>query len=231
MLEINTWRNPYNAGFSTTRPRKVIIEKGLTTLVGCNGAGKTTLLMNIREQCKKENIPFMDYDSLKEGGSQAFESCIVGEDFGLANALYSSSEGEAVKLSFGNMLTKAREFLKTGFYNTLHNRIFSSMDERKEMTDRRRVFLFDAIDSGLSIDSVAEVRNIFDLILKDGKALGIDVYIIVSANAYEMARNAPCFDVAAGKYVKLEDYETYRSFIMKSRERKEKRNQRTKKAE
>ena len=49
------------------------------------------------------------------------------------------------------------------------------------------------------------------------------VYIIVTANGYEMARNENCFDVYNGKYVKFKDYEDYRQFVLKSKEIKEKR--------
>lgn len=55
MLKIKTWRDPYDAGFSTTRPKEISINEGLTVLVGCNGAGKTTLLMNIKDQCRTDN--------------------------------------------------------------------------------------------------------------------------------------------------------------------------------
>lgn len=37
---INTWRDPYDEGFSTCRSRQITIHSGLTVLVGCNGSGK-----------------------------------------------------------------------------------------------------------------------------------------------------------------------------------------------
>lgn len=37
---INTWRDPYDEGFSTCRLKQITIKSGLTVLVGCNGAGK-----------------------------------------------------------------------------------------------------------------------------------------------------------------------------------------------
>lgn len=53
---INTWRDPYDEGFSTCRLKQVTIKSGLTVLVGCNGAGKTTLLQNIKSELKKETF-------------------------------------------------------------------------------------------------------------------------------------------------------------------------------
>lgn len=225
MLKIKTWRDPYDAGFSTTRPKEISINEGLTVLVGCNGAGKTTLLMNIKDQCRTDNILCLYYDNLKEGGSRAFEAAVIHK-IELANALYNASEGEAVKINFGTVAAKIRQFLKMGL----------ASKNKKLLENNRRVLLFDAIDSGLSVDSVVEIRNVIDLILDDAKKIGIKVYIIISANEYEMARKAPCFDVASGKYVELQDYEAYRDFIINSRKRKDKRNEagekrRAKKAE
>lgn len=33
---IKTWRDPYDAGFSTCRKKQIEIQQGLTVLVGCN---------------------------------------------------------------------------------------------------------------------------------------------------------------------------------------------------
>lgn len=226
MLNIKTWRDPYEGGFSPTRPKEITINEGLTVLVGCNGAGKTTLIMNIQEQCRKDKIPCLHYNNLSEGGSRAFGASLANGNFGLAAGLYDASEGEAIKINFGGVASKIRQFLKTGFYDTLGNRLFSvfSKEDKDQIEDKRRVLLFDAIDSGLSVDSVAEIRDVMDLIMEDAKKMDVEVYIIISANEYELVRKAPCFDVAAGKHVELPDYEAYRDFIIKSRERKDKRN-------
>ena len=56
MITINTWRDPYDAGFTTTKPKQVSFQPGLTVLVGCNGAGKSTLLMNIKEEVAEQSF-------------------------------------------------------------------------------------------------------------------------------------------------------------------------------
>lgn len=229
MLEIKTWRDPYDAGFSPTRPKQVSFSEGLTVLIGCNGAGKTTLLRNVKDTCHRDNIPFVFYDNLSSGGGTAMEKALYDQDYNMLAGLCMSSEGESIKLNFGSMASKIRKFLQTGFYDSKENRLARIFrhDDKKEITDTRRVLLFDALDSGLSVDSVAEIRKVFDMILEDARKLNMEACIIASANEYELARNAPCFDVAAGKYVPIPDYEAYRSFILKSRERKEKRIQAT----
>ena len=81
---------------------------------------------------------------------------------------------------------------------------------------------FDAIDSGLSVDNVVDVKEcLFKTIFDDNP--NTDVYIIVSANEYELARDESCFDVYNGKYIKFKDYEDYRNFILKTRKIKDKR--------
>lgn len=227
MLKIKTWRDPYDAGFSTTRPREIAIEEGLTVLVGCNGAGKTTLLRNIAEECRTQGIPTESYDNLRSGGGMAKQSAFGCGNWSLGAALYSSSEGEAVKLNFGNMVSRVRKFLETGFYDNMENRISRILDKGENPPGNKRVLLFDAIDSGLSVDSVAEIRSVFDLILDDAKRLGVEVYIVASANEYELARCAPCFDVSSGRYIPIKSYEEYRSFVLESRRRKDRREERS----
>ena len=80
-------------------------------------------------------------------------------------------------------------------------------------------FLLDAVDSGLSIDNVNDLKEyLFKTVIKSERDKR--VYIIVSANAYELARKENCFDVISGKYVRFKDYEEYRDFVLKSKELK-----------
>lgn len=226
MITIKTWRDPYEAGFSPTRPMSITLEEGLTVLVGCNGAGKTTLLHNIKDEMKKQNIPCNLYDNLKDGGSSSISEAMYSGEMDLSMSLWTASEGEAIKINFGRGSTKIKRFLEDGFYDTRSNRLsrlFSKEDNAEKEIGNQRVLLFDAVDSGLSVDSIIEVKSVFDLILEDAKQMGIEIYIVISANEYELARNSNCFDVNKGKYIKFRNYEAYRKFIIKSREAKEKR--------
>ena len=224
-MKIKTWRDPYDAGFSPTRPKEIELKPGLTVLVGCNGAGKTTLLLNIKEVCKQNKIPCILYDNLRDGGSNALGSLFYEEDYSEGAYLLEASEGECIKANVGRKAKVFKEFIKNGFvkdraYNFI--KAFSkSEDEIIESKDR--VFLFDAVDSGLSVDSVVEVKALFQLVLDDNKDSDKNLYIVIAANEYELARNADCFDVNAGKYITFKDYEEYRDFIIKSRKNKENR--------
>lgn len=233
MITINTWRDPYDAGFTLTKPKQVNIQPGLTVLVGCNGAGKSTLLMNIKEEAAKQKLPCHSYDNLNDGGNHL--GSIIGgygedgDDLSFGLTLLSSSEGEVIK---GNIARESRlykSFFELGYYNNKSHRlsrIFKDNDKDKEekVSTNIRILLFDAVDSGMSVDAVIEIKALFDMMLQDAEKMGIELYLIISANEYELARESQCFDVNTGKYLTFADYEDYRNFIIKSRKKKEIRN-------
>lgn len=231
-MQIKTWRDPYDAGFSTITPKEITLEPGITVLVGCNGAGKTTLLMNIKEHCNSNKIPCHMYDNIRDGGNSHVGSMLFGcgelpcDNMGTAISIWTASEGEAIKINVGRHSTLYKEFLKTGSFKDRSyrfSRLFNEDKEEKLPETNIRVLLFDATDSGLSIDSVCEIKSLFELIKKDAEEKGLELYLIISANEYELCRKENCFDVNRGLYLTFSDYEDYRKFILKSRERKEKR--------
>lgn len=219
---IKTWRDPYDAGFTPTHPKEIELKTGLTVLVGCNGAGKSTLLLNIKESCKINHIPCLSYDNLTDGGNNALGILFAEGDIDEGVNLWSSSEGECIKANLGRKTKLFREFIDKGIVNDKAHRfakIFS--DKEDAIKSKDRIFLFDAVDSGLSVDSIVEVKDLFDAVLDDFKDYDRNIYIVIAANEYELARNSECFDVNAGKYIRFKDYEDYREFIIHSRKMKE----------
>ena len=229
-MEIKTWRDPYDAGFSPTSPSKIEIQEGLTVLVGCNGAGKTTLLQNIESELKKNGIPVHLWNNLNDGGRSVISGIFGGygedgDDISVGMDLLMSSEGESIKINICRQSRLYKEFLSSGYYKNRSHKTrmaFSDYPESK-ITTKQRWLLFDATDSGLSIDSICEIRSLFNALLSDAKSFGVELYIVISANEYELCRGTDCFDVNAGKYIRFSDYEDYRTFIIKSRKKKEKR--------
>lgn len=210
------------------KKRTITIDNGVTVLVGCNGIGKTSLLHYIKNQLKKEKIPCILFDNLHDGGSNARSEAAYHEDFGLLSSLMSSSEGESIVINMGILASKLRHFVETGDDGDKISKLAIAFakyngektEEHKE-SNERWIFL-DAIDSGLSIDNIVDVKEyLFKTILENN--FGKEVYILVVANEYEMARGEDCFDVRNGKYIKFKDYEDYRSFVLKSKEWKEER--------
>ena len=232
---IKTWRDPYGEGFSTCRRREIAMNPGLTVLVGCNGAGKTTMLNNIEAVLKKEKIPCKSYNALVEG-TNSIGSMFFNEEMELAAGLMTASEGEAQNINIGIFSAGLREFIRTGKYNSGRKEdrlaeIFMSEERKKAENERpvpkERWILLDASTSGVSIDSILEIKGLISLMKEDAESMGIELYVIVATNEYEMANGEECLDVMTGCYKTFKTYNSYRKFILKSREQK---NRRTEKA-
>lgn len=224
---IKTWRDPYDAGFSTCRKKQIEIQQGLTVLVGCNGSGKTTLLHNIKSELKKEDIPVFYYDNEKDGGNNSISESIFYGNLSFTATALCSSEGENISLNLSKIASKLRKFVETGDngdrFNALAKTLALKDDNEENNVSNERWILLDAMDSGYSIDNVIEMKDFFDLVIKDAKEFGIELYIMISSNEYELAHENKCFDVMEGKYIQFASYEDYKKFILRTREKKDKR--------
>ena len=225
---INTWRDPYGEGFSICRFKQVTIKSGLTVLVGCNGIGKTTMLHNIQSELKKKNIPCHLFDNLNDGGANSRSMAAFNEDWAFLATSASSSEGENINMNIGNLASKLKEFMVTGRISDRFTRIVDAFakisgSEYKVPDSKERWLLLDAIDSGFSIDNVVETKDFFKMVIKDFADHGYELFIVISANEYELANGEDCFDVTTGKYMRFGNYDEFKKFILKSREKKDKR--------
>lgn len=197
-------KNPYD-NVNIYKQSKIIIRPGVTILVGCNGMGKTTLLNMIQEKLEKENLPVILFNNNIEGGNAAMQKALLNANINFLMNLVTSSEGEQIHLNIAAMAEKIGKFVRNN-------------EQAKELW-----ILFDAVDSGMSIDNVVEIKELlFKTILNDCKDKR-DVYIICSANTYELCNEENCFDVLAGEYLRFNSYEDYRNFILNSRKNKDSR--------
>lgn len=205
-------RDYYSTGYKLYNKSTCTIEEGITVLVGCNGSGKTTLLNFIKQKLGNDKIPYIYYDNLNEGSSHSLNKALFhgNMDFVIRNAF--ASEGERIHDNIG-------EYVAAKCGKTIHD-----MSNDLSIKNKELWILLDAIDSGLSIDKIIEVKDIlFNLILDDAKRNNISIYIIAVANEYEMAKDQMCLDIYNMKYIKFKDYEDYRNFVIKSAKIKEKR--------
>ena len=197
-------------GCNIYKYNELTLEPGVTVLVGCNGMGKTTLLHQLEASLKKEEIPVFKFDNLTEGGSRARSKFGFQQNFELLATAMCSSEGENIIINMGQTAGAIGAF------------------SRKYKDHPELWILLDAIDSGLSVDNIVDIKEyLFKTIIDDNKHK--DVYIVVSANEYELARGENCLDVYSGKTLQFKDYEDYRSFILKSKSQKDKRKYKEKK--
>ncbi len=221
------WNDPYDRGFNLYKKRTVEINPGVTVLVGCNGIGKSTLLHNIEAILKKENIPVMHFNNLCDGGSNARSEKAFLNDFSSLSKRMTSSEGENIVLNLYDIAQKIDLFLNTGNFKKYYNpfeEIFKKETENisEANMSNERWILFDAVDSGLSVDNIIDLKEgLFKPIIESDKSN--EIFIVISANEYEMANGEQCFDVYNGKYITFKNYEDYRSMIIQSRKWKENR--------
>ena len=223
----------YGEGYDLYKKATIDLEEGLTVLVGCNGSGKTTMLKQLKEQLEAKHIPVLLFNNLIDGGSNAVSSACFYNDFQFAATAVCSSEGENIVMNMGRLASSLRPFIKDGedirrknkmaeaFASLINGSAEDKQDEKVEYPNERWILL-DAIDSGLSVDNVVDIKEyLFKTIFADKG--DVSIYIVVSANEYEMARGEKCFDVYNGKYITFADYEEYRNFILESKRIKEKR--------
>lgn len=178
------------------------INPGVTVLVGCNGSGKTTLLSIIRDHCNRHMIHYDEYSDQRHGRSNAMTALeFIGDVKGFVQN-WMSSEGEQIYNNIGRFVGKLR------------NKLINS---------EKYVLLFDGIDSGQSIDSIIDIKDLFECIIEDAKKAKCECYIVVTANTYELARDMNCIDATTGKRKKFKSYETYKKFILASSEYKKNR--------
>ena len=187
-------------GVDMYKKSNVTIEPGVTVLVGCNGSGKTTFMRYIHETLNKNKIPNVYFNNLFDGGENARAAAGFRNDFAFLATAAVSSEGENIVMNLGRTSYK----VGSAFTEALKN--------KTELW-----ILLDAVDSGLSIDNIVSLKtSLFDTVIKDAAAHGQDVYIVVSANSYEMARGERCLDVQNMKYKTFKTYDSYRKYVLKS---------------
>lgn len=189
------------------------IYPGLTVLVGCNGYGKSTMINQIIESLRHQDIKYMHFNNLTDGGTNAMQALLMGGSVNEIARMAVSSEGEKICDNLGNLA---------------HN-IGAKLS--KMSSGESLVILCDAIDSGFSIDNILDAKNAFEIICIKEKTLhNIDVYFIISANSYELAHGERCLDVKKCEYINFSTYEEYFVFIMKTRKIKNTREARWQKA-
>ena len=198
-------KNPYYDPVDLFKKKAITIKPGVTVLVGCNGSGKTSLLKQIEDSIRKGEEIVFSFNNLKEGGQNSLEKQFAKGNFTFVSQFIQRSEGENIMLNISDIAMKIGELVKRGRFET-----------KKELW-----IILDAVDSGLSIDNIVDVKDqLFDTILNDERIKDVSKYIIISTNTYEVARGERCYDVSKCEYVNNKSYEEYRDIILKTKETK-----------
>ena len=119
------------------------------------------------------------------------------EDYGKVATSLSSSEGQKIVIRLNEFAINLGNFI------------------RKNKDEEYIFVLIDAIDSGLSIDNIEEVKNLLNIVKND---CGDNLYIVVSANNYSLVEGEKCIDVKNNKEIMFSDYLEYKKFIISCKE-------------
>lgn len=183
---------PFRGWYEEHRKFSVTFTPGVTTLVGKNGSGKSSMVSEINEYLKKNKIPVYYYEQ-REMGRRSASSFILGGSVEETGNYYCSSEGERIIVSVGYNMQRIKQFLI-------------------KHKDAEMVFvLFDGLDSGLSINLIRNLQDIFEIMLKDFPNL----FIINTTNNYEFTKNSRCIIAKNGRDIQFNKYDDFVKLIMK----------------
>lgn len=201
---------PFEDDLKLYSRKQFTLLPGLNSLVGCNGSGKTTFIDHfLIPALMKDKIEYYKYNDRRNGGSMLMDRMLNVDDdmYGLVRMTL-SSEGERIVVGLEKVITALPSFFK-------------------ENKGKPAYLILDAIDSGMSVDEIIEIRELLlDIIIPDAKArFDVDLYIVIAANNYEWCNDERIhnIDITNAKILNLRSYEQYKDQILKSRQFKNRR--------
>lgn len=178
-------------------------NEGLTCLIGKNGSGKSTLLRTINDiyyddpNNIKGSIYYYNNEDSERHNSDRF---LFNGDMKLLARNMTSSEGQNIFNNFSDIIPKIGDFIRRNINNK----------------SDKIVLLLDGLDSGLSINYIYELKDLFiNVITKDCLKNNVKPYIIISANNFEFCKDVDCIRVSDGKHFTFSTYDDFRKIFIK----------------
>ena len=175
------------------------LKPGITILVGRNGAGKTSLIRYLEYESKKGEFNFRSFDNYSDGGQNAIQRVL---EYGKVEDFFeqaTGSEGMRIFTNFGKFIEDFGCFMR-------------NYDRSKPL-----IVCLDAVDSGLDIEGLEQVKSGLDFILEHEK--GTEIYFLVSANNYALVEGSSCLDIYDFSYRTFASYIEYKEFILEQYKR------------
>lgn len=203
--------DPAESGRKLYRKKTVFFRPNrITPLVGCNGVGKSSMLHVLASTLKVNRYFNIFYDNLNSGAKNKIGGSFFSNDFSMTAQLLCSSEGENIHTITISELGKVVQILEGKIKRDTSYRPYRDTDH---------VFiLLDAIDSGSSIDNIINLKMHMNTLIELAKKNNKNLYIIIAANSFELARNELCWDTFGSKEIEFgTDYEAYRKYVVSIR--------------
>ena len=175
-----------------------IEEPGIYYIVGPNGSGKTSLLHQLEDYAEKNKYEILSYSDTVDGRGNSISKLAYHNQFQDVANLMMSSEGESIYYNFGFTVQSIGSIIRQ---------------------NKKAFILIDGIDSGMSIDKLREIRDVFDnIISKD--IVGRDIYIFITANNFELVKgDVYRINPYNGKRVNFKTYNAFEKYIINYRDR------------
>ncbi len=179
-----------------------IKEPGIYYITGPNGSGKTSLLHQLKDYGENNGYEILSYSDIADGRGKSISKLANHNQFSDVATLMMSSEGESIYYNFG----------------------FTVQSIGKTVRLNKKAFiLIDGIDSGMSIDKLKEIRDLFDNIISK-EISGKDIYIFITANNFELVRgDVYCINPINGNKVHFDTYNDFENYITKYKHSKGKK--------
>lgn len=152
------------------------------------------MIKELEKHLNNQNIPVFHLDSFDEN-KRAMQKNMDSGNVNFVIEYFNSSEGEKIIVNLSARISAMKRFLM------------------KHQDAEVVVCLFDALDSGLSINMIIEIREIFDIFIKDFPNL----VIVNTTNNYEFTKGTRCISAKSGREVSFKSYDDYVKFILGKR--------------
>lgn len=217
----NIKREPYEEGQKIFNKNQFEIgDNSIVCFVGCNGSGKSSLVNEIIDNLKNEKATNLQKEVYKFnfGNTPKFNDKLAyilfnknSENNGsMQDHFFNSMELNYMSTGEGILRRNGRALQVIGQYIREHR-------------DTELYIFFDDCDAGTSIDAINDIKPVFSFIINDCLKRNINCHIILTANSFEMCKDLDCIDVQTFKHKHFKTYDSFKKFVLKSREKKNKR--------
>lgn len=225
-MKFSIEKNPYGDAVLFTKKQIEFNPNTISCLVGCNGTGKTTLIDDITYQLKTLHATKIRQDFYETAFRGAFLKDEEQNEEKIFYINFDKRSDTTYKemdyfLNAGNL---AFESTGEGIISRFGRHLQVIGNTIRQLPENSTFFIFlDDCDAGTSIDMIQDIKDIFSFITRDCIARNITYYIILTANSFEMCKDLDCISVHDFKHRQFKTYDSFKKFVLKSREIKNKR--------